>query len=227
LKAGQILRVRRGLYATVPRGTKPQHAQVDPYLVAGKLTDDAVIAYHAALQFHGKAHTIWRRYHYLTGARRSRYSFQEAEFVPVQTPSAVRHQTDMGGGIVESNHAGGVVRVTSLERTLVDVLDAPNKGGGWEEVWQSLEAIEFFDLDEVVKYLFKLGSALTAARVGFFLDQHRDALMVEDRYLDEIRERAPAQPLYIDTSRRPGKLVPGWNLVVPNVILDRTWEDDK
>jgi predicted transcriptional regulator of viral defense system len=133
----------------------------------------------------------------------------------------------MGGGIVESNHAGGVVRVTSLERTLVDVLDAPNKGGGWEEVWQSLEAIEFFDLDEVVKYLFKLGSALTAARVGFFLDQHRDALMVEDRYLDEIRERAPAQPLYIDTSRRPGKLVPGWNLVVPNVILDRTWEDDK
>ena len=225
VKTGRLLRVRRGLYATVPRGTGSQHVQADPYLVASKLSDDAVVAYHAALQFHGKSHTIWRRFHYLTRARRATHSFQTAEFVPVQAPLAVRDRVDMGGGVVEKDHAGGVVRVTSLERTLVDVLDAPQRSGGWEEIWRSLEAIEFFDFDAVIEYLFKLGSALTVARVGFFLEQHRDDLMVEDRHLDALRARAPSQPLYIDSRRRPGKFVRGWNLVVPASVLGRMWEE--
>jgi len=43
-----------------------------------------------------------------------------------------------------------------LERTLVDVLDAPEHGGGWEEIWLSLESVEFFDLDAVIEYALKL-----------------------------------------------------------------------
>ena len=31
------------------------------------------------------------------------------------------------------------MRVTSLERTLVDLLHAPRHGGGWEETWRSLQ----------------------------------------------------------------------------------------
>ena len=47
LAAGRLVRVRRGLYATVPRGVDQKAAVVDPYLVATKLADDAVVAYHA------------------------------------------------------------------------------------------------------------------------------------------------------------------------------------
>src|SRR3970040_2338540 len=47
--------------------------------------------------------------------------------------------------------------------------------------------VEFFDLDAVASYAVKLGSALTAARVGFFLEQHREALMVEDKHLEPLR----------------------------------------
>jgi predicted transcriptional regulator of viral defense system len=55
LASGRLLRVRRGLYAVLLRGIEPAMADVDPYLVSSKLQDDAIIAYHAALQFHGKA----------------------------------------------------------------------------------------------------------------------------------------------------------------------------
>lgn len=75
--------------------------------------------------------------------------------------------------------AGLPVRVTSLERTLVDALDQPDLGGGWEEIWRSLETIEFFDLDGVVQYTLLLDNATTAAKVGFFLGQHKETLMVE------------------------------------------------
>ncbi len=43
------------------------------------------------------------------------------------------------------------MRVASLERTLVDVLNRPRYPGGWEEVWRSLESVAFFDLDRVVQ----------------------------------------------------------------------------
>jgi predicted transcriptional regulator of viral defense system len=223
--AGRILRVRRGLYATVPRGADPETAPVDPYLLATALAGDAVIAYHAALRFHGKAYSVSRRFHYFTCGRARPFSFRGSDFVPVRMPAPLRGLPDLGGGIREQPHAGGTVRVTTVERALVDILDAPDKGAGWEEAWRSLELVEFFDLDAVIDYARKLGSAVAAARVGFFLEQHRDALMVEDAHLDRLALLAPDQPRYFDPGRRPGKLVSRWNLVVPEQILSRSWEE--
>lgn len=223
--AGRLLHLRRGLYASVPRGGDPERHPVDPYLLATQLAPDGVVAYHAALQFHGKAYSLWNRFHYLTRGRQRRFTFGDQEFVPVQAPAALRDLPDLGGGVEERRHGGGVVRVTTLERSLVDVLDAPDRNGGWEEVWRSLEMVEFFDLDAVLAYTQVLGSALTAARVGFFLEQHRDALMVGEQHLDALRDLAPAQPRYLDARRESGKLVKDWNLVVPERVIGRSWAE--
>ena len=223
--AGNLIHVRRGLYAVVPPGLGPAEAPVDPYLLTTQLTDDAVVAFHAALQFHGKAYSIWRRFNYLTRHRARPFSFRDAEFVPVLAPLNLRSSPGFGGGVSEQPYAGGLVRVTTLERTLVDILDQPTKGGGFEEGWRSLEMVEFFDLDAVVEYTSRVGSALTAARVGFFLEQHREGLMVEEHHLDVLRARAPAQASYFDPARSPGTLVAGWNLVVPEEILTRSWQE--
>jgi predicted transcriptional regulator of viral defense system len=187
--------------------------------------NDAVVAYHAALQFHGKAYSVWHRFHYLTRRRARPTVFRDMRFVPVQAPVAVRARPDLGGGVVDAPRLGGTARVTTLERTLVDVLDAPDKAGGWEEAWRSLETVEFFDLDAVVQYAVALGSALTVARVGFFLEQHHDVLMVEDRHLDALRAHAPTQPRYLDASREPGRLLSSWSLVVPKRVLEPTWDE--
>jgi len=223
--AGNLIHVRRGVYAVVTPGSPAEKAPVDPFLLATKLTHDAVVAFHAALQFHGTVYSMWRRFHYLTRHRVRPFSFRDFEFVPVLAPIRLRSSPDLGGEVVERSYAGGTVRVTTLERALVDLLDQPSKGGGWEEIWRSLEMVEFFDLDAVTKYALRAGSALTAARVGFFLEQHREALMVEDHHLDALRKRAPVQAAYLDPARGPGRLVSGWNLIVPEEVLTRSWEE--
>lgn len=225
VSGGHLLRIRRGLYATVGRGVTAKTASGDPYLIATKAADDAVVAYHAALQFHGRAQSVSSRFAYLTRDRKRPFRFRGAEFVAVPIPKALRDRSDAGGGILERRHEGGVVRVTTLERALVDVLDTPRLGGGWEEIWRSLESVEFFDLDAVIEYALALGSALTAAKVGFYLEQHRAPLMVEDAHLAKLRARAPAQPRYIDGRRDSGKLVRPWNLIVPEPLVTRPWAE--
>ncbi len=220
---GRIVQVQRGLYASVPRGIDPATAVVDPYLLATRLAPDAVVALHAALQLRGYTYSVWTRHHYRTRSRRLQLTFRGATFVAVPVPRALRDREEQG--VIEERHVGGTVRVTTLERTLVDLLHAPRLGGGWEEVWRSLETVPFFDLDAVVAEALALDSALTTARVGFFLEQHRESLMVEERHLAPLRAHAPRQVRYFDARRSPGTLVAGWNLIVPHDVRGRTWEE--
>ncbi len=222
---GRLLRVKRGVYATVPVGTDPLKFQPAPPLVATHLRDDAVVAYHAAMSFHGHAYSIWWREQYMTAARLRPFTFRGTEFVGVQAPRAVRDLPDFGGGVQSRPYAGGRVRVMSLERSLVDLLHAPEHGGGWEEIWRCLESIEFLDLDAVIEHALRMESALSSARVGFFLEQHRENLMVEERHLQTLAEHAPAQPRYLDRRHETGKLINRWNLIVPEQVLHRLWEE--
>ena len=122
--------------------------------------------------------------------------------------------------------AGTSLRVTDLERTLVDVLNRPQRSGGWEEVWRSLESVEFFDLDKIVEYVLLLGNATAASKVGFYLDQHREALMVHESHLVALRSQRPRQPHYVDRSKSgDGSFVSEWNLVVPTELIERPWAE--
>jgi len=224
VRQGNILRIRRGLLAAVPAGYTPDNLPVDPFLLTMGLADDAVVAFHAALQFHGRAHSVHSRFQYLTISRRRPFSFRDQEFVPV-SGGVPGWRVGERRGVTEERHAGGTVRVTTLERTLVDVMALPQHGGGWEEVYRSLDAVEFLDVDRVVEDAAQRG-ALTAARVGLYLEGRREGLPVMDRHLKRLRKRAPRQPSYMGPGhQRGGRLVKGWNLVVPEAILERKWEE--
>jgi hypothetical protein len=71
-----------------------------------------------------------------------------------------------------------------------------------------------------------LGNATSAAKVGFFLEQHREELMVEEEHLEPLKARRPRQPHYMVPNRRKAaRLVKEWNLVVPMQIIERSWAE--
>lgn len=227
-KRGHLLRVRRGVYVTVPPGTAPEKTAVDSYALTGKLAPDAVLGYHTALAFFGKAYSVFNRFTYLTATSARPFFFREMEFRPVHFPKALAKARRTLWDVKTAERSGVDLRVTSLERTMVDVLDRPDVSGGWEESWRSLASVEFFDLDRVVEYALLLNSATVAAKVGLFLSQHREKLMVEESHLARLRKRKPRSPHYLESShggRKPdNKLISEWNLVVPRDLAERAWE---
>jgi predicted transcriptional regulator of viral defense system len=222
---GTILQVRRGLYCAVPPGTNPEQMPVDSYLVASRLAADAVLAYHTALELHGRSYSVQDQLVYLTSKYPSgrSFEFRGISYRAVAPPTRLNSKETE---IETADRAGQLVRVTSLERTFVDVLDRTRLSGGWEEVWRSLETIPYLYLDRVAEYTLLLGNSTTVARVGFYLSQHREALSVEDSLLARLRERRPRNPKYLTNDEpRSGRLVAEWNLVVPEQILRKSWEE--
>ena len=225
-KQGRLVLVRRGLYAVVPPGSNPETFTPDPYLLAAKITDDAVLAYHTALEIHAKAHSVFEEFYFLSHKPPKPTQLHSQLFRGVLFAKALRDKGREEYGVKIVDRSGLDVKVTGLERTLVDVLDRPDLGGGWEEIWRCLESVEFFDLGKVVEYVRLLDNATTAAKVGYFIDRHRQALMVDSQYLDRLKKLRPKQPHYLDRdSRGKGRLVSEWNLVVPDYVTDRGWEE--
>ena len=129
-------------------------------------------------------------------------------------------------GVQRAERLGVDLRVTGLERTLVDVLDRPRLTGSWVEIRKSLENVESYGLETVIVYVRLSGNATTAAKVGFFLEQHSVSLMVEDRHLHELQQLSPRQPQYLDRKGRgSGRLLGDLNLVDPQELIDRSWEE--
>ncbi len=225
-KQGRILSVRRGLYAVVRGGKDGEAGSADPFLLAGKMTSDAVLAHHTAMEFFGKAYSVFWKLYYLTERKSQPVTFGSHEFRCVLHPRALVEKGMAGYGVIKSERQGIELRVTSLERTLVDMLDRPDLCGSWEEIWRSLESVEFYDLDKVVEYALLLNNSTTIAKVGFFLDQHREKVFVQDHHLKSLQEHRPSKPHYLErANRKGGRLVHDWNLVVPVQVIERSWEE--
>jgi predicted transcriptional regulator of viral defense system len=222
LAVGRIGRIKRGVFFSVGPGETADRASLDFLLVASRLAPDAVLAYHTALEAHGYAQSLFERLYFLTTSKTKPVTFRGRHFVPVLPPAPLRRKRKALTLSTEVERRGLSCRVTTLERTLVDVLDRPDLAGGLEEVWRSLANVPLFDLDVVVDYVRLCAQATLAAKVGFFLEQHQQALGVPREALERLRRLRPKQPHYLDR-RLGGKLTPGWNLLVPTPALTGEW----
>ena len=233
---GRLQNVRRGLYAVTTPGQGSEAVSPSPFLsadtflIAARLTPDAVLAYHTALQLHGFAHSVREERVCLSEHKLVRpLRFAGVLYRAVPPPAALPAADRMSLGVETFDRQGLIVRATNLERTLVDVLDRPSLAGGWEEVWRSWEGVAvLLDFPFLLRYARLLGSATTAAKLGYALEAGRERLAVPGAVLNKLRLLAPRQPHPAERGLRRGtRLVRRWNLLVPATSLDEPGTGDE
>lgn len=218
LASGRIGRIKRGVYFSAGPGETADRASLDFLLVASRLAPDAVLAYHTALEAHGYAQSLFERLYFLTTSKTKPVTFRGRHFVPVLPSAPLRRRKKALALSTEVERRGLPCRITTVERTLVDVLDRPDLAGGLEEVWRSLSSVPLFDLNVVVDYVRLCSQATLAAKVGFFLERRQTTLGVPRMVLERLRRMRPKQPHYLDR-KLGGRMAPGWNLMVPPALL--------
>lgn len=223
-KAGHLIRIRKFLYAVKPMLS--QALWIDPYLIASKAATDSILAYHSALELHGAAYTTFTEITYLTNKQKQAFAYEDQLFRAILQPKSLIDSELTEYGVDVIMRSGMEIKLTSLERCIVDVLDRPDLGGGWEEVWRSLEFITQLNLDKLINYVLHLKNSTTAAKVGYFLEQRPAHLAVDPKYIQQLLSLIPKQPHYMDRSRQgEGKYIEKWQLIVPLEIINKTWEE--
>lgn len=222
-KSGRLQHVRRGLYVVVSQ-QKYLQRPISPYLIAGKATDDAVLAYHSALESHNIAYTDFNEQTYLTQRRTNDFDFHGQHYRAVYHKFSELNQDRQQTEVIIM--MGVQIYRTTLARTIVDVLDRPNISGGWEEVIRSLDRVTHFDVASSVDYALSLKRASIAAKLGYFLDGRLDYFAKDASLVARLLPHAPKQPYYIQRHARGRQVfIKKWQIIVPHYLHERQWEE--
>ena len=153
------------------------------------------------------------------------YRFRGCVFQSVKVPQSILDAGKELVGSTKVERSGIKILITDKERTVVEALEHPEYCGGFEEMYRSLEKMPYVQTELLLKYLNLRGQKNLFARVGFFLEQHREQFHIEESFLKTLERHKPAQPLYWDRSRKGGVIKNRWNLIVPEAVDKRKWEE--
>ncbi len=214
LRNGRIERVKRGVFVRCADSDGQLEHAPDFIALASRMAPDGAVAFHTALEAHGFAQSVFENLTFVTWTKCKPSVFRGRRFIPVRPRAPLSAADDGEHWMEHAERAGVEFRTTTLERTLVDVLDRPALAGGVEEVWRSLLSVTAIDPAAIEEYVTLLGNKTLAAKVGFFLESRREQLVVPDGMLERLRGRIPRSPVYMDRTRK-GRLVSDWALIVP------------
>src|SRR3990167_10528332 len=226
IKAGQIKLIRRELYAVIPPNQTPEDVTIDPYLVAAKATEDAVLGYHSALELIGAAYSTFGQFTYITTQKSRPFEFKGQWFQSVAAPIALQKKEKAFSHIEVINRQGVSIRVTNLARTFVDILNRVELCGGWEEVCRSIQNIAVLNIEEVVAYCLLLDNLRLNATVGYFLSLRKGAFLVSEDQLKPLLNAVPKIPQYASKkTNEKFHLVKPWNILLPVSVIQQSWEE--
>ena len=225
LRAGNIKRVSREVFAAVPAHLAAERMVIDRFAAASKLRADGVIGFHSALELHGIAYSEFNEVQLVSAGRTDlvELAFGACRFVT--PPKALVTAGKADYLITTMDRQGVAVRVTAVERTIIDVLHRPELAGGAEEVLKSLDLVHYLDPAKVADYVELLDNRSIASVSGWWLEKRRSALGVTDDVLARLRARLPRSKHYA-LGAEPGHavLVEPWRVLLSPQAVDAAFE---
>lgn len=213
VKTKAVESLRHGLYVTCGHG----HPKASPYLIAGTASEDAVIGFQAALAWHlYKGKKLPKKIHvFATGLRSDRPEKQkDSLFIPVQARLAPGLTAEERDGVQQIRVQGRTIRMTTCERTIVDVLDRPDLSDNVRASWKALGELSGpLDIEVIACYLRELECASTTAKVGYFLSGNLERFGLTGTDL-KVLPIVPTFPHPWEKGAQ-GKPHPVWNIIVP------------
>ena len=196
--------VRRDLFVAISLETK--QPVPDRYAIASRAAPSAYVSYHSAFEYHGVANQV----HYevcVTSQSRFR-TFEHDGLIYRRMPSPFEDGVD--------TKADGV-RVTNLERTVIDGINDFDKTGGVEELLRCIEMIPYLDSVKLINYLQCYDKVFLYQKVGYILEHFKDSLKLTDDFFEVCLSKVPISKryLYMDIQRESHVLNKNWALYVP------------
>ncbi|MDR2585638.1 MAG: hypothetical protein LBC84_05385 [Prevotellaceae bacterium] len=207
-KQGLISQVRRNLYVVTDLATKSSLA--GKFEIAGQITSSSTLSYHAALEYHGLAHQI-----FYTLPICSKEVFHNFDYEGI---TYMYYPLKSDEGIVTPN-TDSFVRVTDLERTIIDCIDRIDLSGGIEELVHCLAIITYVDENKLLKYLDAYHKQFLYQKTGFILSYFQNEMRLSDSFFDFCKSFFGKSTRYLTYNSESDTYFKQWKLCAPQNIL--------
>lgn len=204
IRNGTICRIKTNLYAVTDLATLKCAA--NKYEIASHITENACLAYHSAMEYHGLGHQIFNEVSVMAEA-----SFRTFEF---EGMTYIRRQPTITDGI-EQPLMNTMVRVTDLERTVIDCIDRIKYAGGIEELLNNLSAISYLDEGKLQHYLEEYGKAYLYQKTGFLLSLLKNQMHISASFFRFCKANIGRSTRYLTDSLDPSIYEADWRLCFP------------
>lgn len=215
LEKGYIERVRRDLYVVISLET--QQPIANRFQIASSVAKDACISHHSAFEYYGYANQVYYQVYVAIKKRIRPFSYDGIDYCPIEY--------GWSEGIMEMENG---VRVTSLERTVIDSIADFEKIGGIEELLRCLVLIPFLSPENLLSILKLYDCGKLYQKTGYILEAFKDDFGIPDSFFDECMKHLSNSKTYFSTVKDDFVFHKKWRLYAPKnlkALIDKGVND--
>jgi len=207
IKRQKVRSVKRGLYVAL--GILDKEPVVNKYVIASNLTDTSAVSHHSAFEYYGYANQVSYFVTVVSESKMNDFDFNGFHYHRLQ-PCV------NGCGIQKQDG----IRVTDIERTVLDSINEFEKDMGFEELIKCIAAIPVLNQGKLLDYLALYDKQFLYQKTGFILEHFKREFDISDIFLNECREKSGKSSRYLlrETSGYEPVFSNKWHLTVPKNI---------
>lgn len=210
MKKGHVKKIRKNIYSVVNPTTGQLVAT--RYQIACAITNTAYISHHSAFEYYGLANQVFYEVYVSSKTRFNHFDYDQITYKYV----ASRTQE----GVVEARNTVGV-KVTDLERTVIDSIRDFNKIGGFEELLNCLEGIHYLDEKKLKRYLDIYNIQGLYQRAGFILAHYQKVMQISKAFIDYCKDKIGKSTRYLLSDVEAESVYEKeWGLMIPEGLFE-------
>lgn len=205
LQKGYIDRVRRDLYVVVSLET--EQPIPNRFQIASCIAGDACVSHHSAFEFYGYANQVFYDVYFTTSKRVRPFEYDGLHYQPVIWRG--------NAGIQEINNG---VRVTSLERAVIDGIADFTRIGGLEELLRCIVLIPSLNEQNLLDVLKTYKRGQLYQKTGYILEAFKDDLQLSDAFFEECAAGTSNSKMYLFKKQDDFVFHEKWKLYGPEEL---------
>lgn len=205
-KKGLVVSIRRNLYTAISLETN--QPVCTPYQIASNVSADSYVSHHSAFEYHGMANQVFSELYVSSSSKFNDFEFDGKHYVRIQSKTT------------EGVKTVGKVRVTDLERTMVDSIKDFAKIGGLEELLRCLAMVTFAAEERLLKYLNIYDNQFLWQKTGYILSRFPN-MKLSEHFFQACKgnSKKSVRYLYEELKFENPVFSSEWGLYIPNDIM--------
>lgn len=205
IKKGYVIKVRNNIYSPVDLSTGLILA--NKYQIACALREDAYLSHHTALEYHGLSNQVFNEVYVSSASRFNHFEFHGVKYKYVAPK--------INKGVVRAPNTENI-RLTDLERTIIDSIYQMNKISGYEELSNAIEAAHHLNEEKLLVYLKAYNIQSLYQKSGYILEKYRNKFNLSVHFFKTCKSKVKQGVVYlVDATYIYSKYNKTWRVMEP------------